>query len=102
MNLTLPPGHHPTPTCAYAQALARRISWWLPGDLAAFAIIPPGKKNSRGAWRLRQIDVGYSLLPQVRRRVTERRQPCAAAPVRRARPESSSDETCRRGIYPVP
>jgi hypothetical protein len=55
-------------------------------DLAAFAFIPPGKKNSRGARRLRQIEVGYNMLPQVRRGVTERRPAYVAArPTRRCR-----------------
>ena len=51
-------------------------------DLAAFAFIPPGKKNSRGARRLRQIEVGYNMLPQVRRGVTERRRALVAPPGR--------------------
>ena len=88
MNLTSPPGRPPASACAHAQALARRTSWWLPGDLAAFASSPPGKKNSRGASRLRQIKRGYNLSPQVRRGVTERRRMGTAAPVRRDRMET--------------
>jgi hypothetical protein len=61
-------------------------------DLAAFAFIPPGKKNSRGAWRLRQIEVGYNMLPQVRRGVTERRRTYVASRVGVTRQELISDE----------
>ena len=50
-------------------------------DLAASASIPSGKKNSRGAWHLRQIEVNYEVLPQVRHDVTERRSANAAEPV---------------------
>ena len=87
MNLTLPPGRPPTSACAHAQALARRTSWWLPGDLAAFASSPPGNKNSRGAPRLRQIEPGYNLLQQVRHGVTERRRTRTAPLIQRGHPE---------------
>ena len=83
-----PPGRPPTSACAHAQALARRTSWWPPGDLAAFAPSPPGKKNSRGASRLRQIKGSYNLSPQVRRGVTGRRRMSTVAPVRRGRLET--------------
>jgi hypothetical protein len=85
VNLTLPPGRPLPSACAHAQALARRTSWWLPGDLAASASSPPGKKNSRGAARLRQIELGYNLLQQVRHDVTGCRRSYTAAPVRRGR-----------------
>jgi hypothetical protein len=49
-------------------------------DLAASASIPSGKKNSRGGWHLRQIEVNYEVLPQVRHDVTERRSAYAAEP----------------------
>ena len=88
MNLTLPPGRPLTSACAQAQALARRTSWWLPGDLTAFTSSPPGKKNSRGAARLRQIEPGYKLLPQIRRGVTACRRTPTASPVRRGHPEA--------------
>ena len=81
-------GRPPASACADAQALARRTSWWLPGDLAAFASSPPGKKNSRGVPRLRQIEPGYYLLPQVRRGVTERRRTRTASLIQRGRPET--------------
>jgi len=81
-------GRPPPSACADAQALARRTSWWLPGDLAAFASSPPGKKNSRGAARLRQIEPGYNPLPQLRHGVTARRRTFTASPVRRGGPET--------------
>ena len=43
-------------------------------DLAASASIPSGKKNSRGARHLRQIEVNSWMLTQVRCLVTERRR----------------------------
>jgi hypothetical protein len=69
-------------------------------DLAAFAFIPPGKKNSRGAWRLRQIEVGYNMLQQVRRGVTERRRAYATPPGRPGGAELISDASGRREIFP--
>jgi hypothetical protein len=69
-------------------------------DLAAFAFIPPGKKNSRGARRPRQIEVGYNMLPQVRRDVTERRRAYAAPPGRPGGAETISDASGRREIFP--
>jgi hypothetical protein len=70
-----PPGRPLSSASADAKALARRTSWWLPGDLTLSRSSPPGKKNFRGAARLRQIEVGYNLLPQVRRDVTDHRHP---------------------------
>ena len=102
-------GRPPPSACAHAQVLARRSSWWLPGDLAAFASSPPGKKNSRGAPPLRQIELGYNLLQQVRRGVTERRQTRTASPVRRGHPEtvlgcvlSRRDLPCRQSRQTPP
>jgi hypothetical protein len=82
-----PPPERPLPSAsADAKALARRTSWWLPGDLTLSRSSPPGKKNFRGAARLRQIDVGYNLLPQVRRGVTGRRHLRAVLPARSGGP----------------
>ena len=69
-------------------------------DLAAFAFIPPGKKNSRGASRLRQIEVGYKVLPQVRRGVAERRQALATQPGLPGRAKIVCAADCRYGIFP--
>ena len=68
----------PVPTCAHGASLNQKVFLVASLDLAASASIPSGKKNSRGAWHLRQIDVGYGVLPQVRHGVTARRRAYAA------------------------
>jgi hypothetical protein len=61
----------------------------VPATLAAFASIRPGKKNSRGARHVRQIDVRNLVLTQVKHDVTE----CSRlAPVEPG-PKRSSDDT---------
>ena len=74
-------------TCPYLQGslsrrparTARGPSWKdflvAPLDLALSRPSPRGKKNSRGAPRLRQIDRGNFSLAQVRRIVAKRTQP---------------------------
>jgi len=81
-----PPGRPLSSASADAKALARRTSWWLPGDLTLSRSSPPGKKNFRGAARLRQIEVGYNPLPQVRRGVTACRHLRAVLPARSGSP----------------
>jgi hypothetical protein len=68
----------PVRTSAHSARLNQKDSLVASLDLAAFASIPSGKKNSRGAWHLRQIDGVYGVLQQVRRGVTGRRRACAA------------------------
>lgn len=62
----------PVRTGAHGVDLFSRTSWWLPWTWTASASIPSGKENSRGEEHLRQIEVGYGMLRQVRRDVTER------------------------------
>ena len=97
MILARPQGDLYPSASADAKALARRTSWWLPGDLTLSRSSPPGKKNSRGAVRLRQIDADYNLLPQVRRGVTGRIHPQARLPTRSGgavtRPQTRTDAT---------
>jgi hypothetical protein len=68
----------PVRTSAHSTRLNQKDSLVASLDLAAFASIPSGKKNSRGAWHLRQIDGVYGVLQQVRRGVTGRRPASAA------------------------
>lgn len=69
----MPPGSPKLQACTHsAKALARGLPDGSPGPDPLSRPSPRGKKNSRGAPRLRQIEPRYRVLTQVRRGVTKR------------------------------
>ena len=75
---------------AQREALARRTSLVAPRDLALSRPSPRGKKNSRGAPRLRQIKHGNSSLILARQDVIKRVRTVVAWPGRRTSGESAA------------